>query len=195
MGRRQDALYAPIRDAAGLEFAPWNAGISAAYSMRSALLTERTSIAGAVDYQGIPGTPRAPDGARSARIAEARQAQARPSSRARSSMAPIRAASTVLSISCVRTASARSPAAFPPRSRTFSRFLRGAMTARRSGGLRSGRRHDWACFDWNQIEFRLIVNDAAHFGFRGADEVVEIFKLPEGGFPPGRRRHDRVARG
>ena len=32
-----------------------------------------------------------------------------------------------------------------------------------------------ACFDWNQIEYRLIVNDAAHFGFRGADEVVEIF--------------------
>jgi DNA polymerase-1 len=33
----------------------------------------------------------------------------------------------------------------------------------------------WACFDWNQIEYRLIVNDAAHFGFRGADEIVEKF--------------------
>ena len=33
----------------------------------------------------------------------------------------------------------------------------------------------WACFDWSQIEYRLIVNDAAHFGMRGADAVVDIY--------------------
>jgi DNA polymerase-1 len=33
----------------------------------------------------------------------------------------------------------------------------------------------WACFDWSQIEYRLIVNDAAHFNMRGADAVVDIY--------------------
>ena len=35
---------------------------------------------------------------------------------------------------------------------------------------------DWARFDWTQIEFRLLVNDAYHFGLRGAEAVVEIYR-------------------
>jgi DNA polymerase I-like protein with 3'-5' exonuclease and polymerase domains len=35
---------------------------------------------------------------------------------------------------------------------------------------------DFAVFDWSQIEFRLLVNDAYHFGPRGAEEVVEIYR-------------------
>jgi DNA polymerase-1 len=48
---------------------------------------------------------------------------------------------------------------------------------------------DWACFDWSQIEFRLLVNDAAHFGLRGADEIVEIYRND----PRGTDYHQVVA--
>lgn len=34
----------------------------------------------------------------------------------------------------------------------------------------------WHKFDWSQIEYRLMVNDAAYFGFRGADKVVEKYR-------------------
>lgn len=34
----------------------------------------------------------------------------------------------------------------------------------------------WHKFDWSQIEYRLMVNDAVHFGFRGAEEVADIYK-------------------
>lgn len=34
----------------------------------------------------------------------------------------------------------------------------------------------WHKFDWSQIEYRLIVNDAAHFEMRGADTVVEKYR-------------------
>lgn len=33
----------------------------------------------------------------------------------------------------------------------------------------------WASLDWSQIEYRLAVNDAFHFGFRGADAVVDLY--------------------
>ena len=35
---------------------------------------------------------------------------------------------------------------------------------------------DWACFDWQQVEFKPIANDAFHFGKRGAGDVVEILR-------------------
>lgn len=34
----------------------------------------------------------------------------------------------------------------------------------------------WNKFDWSQIEYRLMVNDAAYHGFRGAEDVVNIYK-------------------
>jgi DNA polymerase I-like protein with 3'-5' exonuclease and polymerase domains len=34
----------------------------------------------------------------------------------------------------------------------------------------------WEKFDWSQIEYRLMVNDAAYFEFRGADEVINIYR-------------------
>jgi DNA polymerase-1 len=33
----------------------------------------------------------------------------------------------------------------------------------------------WARVDWNQVEYRLIANDAFHFGMRGADDVVDRY--------------------
>ena len=34
----------------------------------------------------------------------------------------------------------------------------------------------WCCKDYSQIEFRLLLNDAAHFNMRGAAEIVETFR-------------------
>jgi DNA polymerase I-like protein with 3'-5' exonuclease and polymerase domains len=46
MGRRQDALYGLIRDASGVEFAPWNAGDLGRVFDALGIAYERTSIAG-----------------------------------------------------------------------------------------------------------------------------------------------------
>jgi hypothetical protein len=133
MGRRQAGLYGQIRDASGLEFAPWNAGDLGRVFDALEIPYERTAIAGrpSITKEFLEHHPH--EMARARASSGGWTSSARLSSAAPSSKALITAGFILRSISCVRTASARSRGAFPPRSPICSRSPRAGRMARRSG--------------------------------------------------------------
>jgi DNA polymerase I-like protein with 3'-5' exonuclease and polymerase domains len=176
MGRRQDALYAQIRDAAGVEFAPWNAGDLGRVFDALGIAYERTSIAGrpsiTKEFLEHHEHPMARNLRELRKLDKLRETFIKGAIINGAYKGRIYCSFNQLRSDGFGTVSGRFSSSKPNLQQIPARGDDG-QAIRRCFVPDDGMM--WACFDWNQIEYRLIVNDAAHFGFRGADEVVEIF--------------------
>jgi DNA polymerase I-like protein with 3'-5' exonuclease and polymerase domains len=168
MSRRQDALYGLIRDASGVEFRPWNSKDLGRVFDALEIPYELTSITKAPSITTAFLEHHPHEMARNLRALRYLDKLKEVFIRG----AIIEASFNQLRSDSYGTVSGRFSSSNPNLQQIPARGEDGkairSLFVPDDGML-------WACFDWNQIEYRLIVNDAAHFGFRGAAEIVEKF--------------------
>jgi DNA polymerase I-like protein with 3'-5' exonuclease and polymerase domains len=175
-GRRQAAVHKQIRDAAGLEFSPWNAKDLGRVFDALGIAYPRTSIKGVPSFtkewlaHHEDPTARALRELR--RLDKLRETFIQGAIINGAYNGRLYTSFNQLRADGYGTVSGRFSSSKPnlqqiPARGDDGKAIRQAFIP--DEGM------DWACFDWSQIEYRLAVNDAAHFGFRGADEVVDLY--------------------
>jgi DNA polymerase I-like protein with 3'-5' exonuclease and polymerase domains len=175
-GRRQDAIYGQIRDAAGVEFSPWNAkdlgrvldALEIPYGLTS--ITKAPSIT--KEFLELHEHPMARALRELRRLDKLKATFIRGAIIEGAYNGRIYCSFNQLRSDGFGTVSGRFSSSKPNLQQIPARGEDGkkirACFVPDDGMI-------WASFDWSQIEYRLAVNDAAHFGFRGADEVVDLY--------------------
>jgi DNA polymerase I-like protein with 3'-5' exonuclease and polymerase domains len=174
--RRQVAMYAQIRDAAGLEFELWNAKSVGAVFDKLGIDYPRTLITRAPSFTkewlAHHEHPMARALRELRRLDKLKETFIKGAIIEGSYRGRIHCQFNQLRSDGLGTVSGRFSSSMPnlqqiPARGDDGKAIRSAFIPD-AGNV-------WACFDWSQIEYRLIVNDAAHFNMRGAGAVVDIY--------------------
>ena len=173
MSRRQSAMYRKIRDAAGMEFELWNAKKVGAVFDALGIDYPRTSIARAPSFTkewlAHHEHPMARALRELRRLDKLKEVFLKGSIIEGAYRGRIHTQFNQLKSDSFGAVSGRLSSSKPnlqqiPARGDDGKAIRAAFVPDPGD--------EWACLDWQQIEFKLIVNDAAHFGMRGADAVV-----------------------